>query len=386
MKKFIKIILIFLSFLLLASVLLYALGYGYIFKAVKTTYLNGHTTAFIDDYPYFANATIHNAETVQKWSLSDEYDNVKPSTTLDSLNEELETAAFLIIKNDSIIFEKYYNGYNQLSRTNSFSMAKSIVTAMMFKAIQDGYFENIDQAVADFYPQFDERLTIGDLSSMSSGLNWNENYYNPFASTAEAYFGDNLPEQVLDLKVIEEPGEEFKYLSGNTQLLAMVIEKATGKDLSNYLSESFWKPMGMNDDALWQLDSEESGMPKAFCCISSNARNFGKFGKLFINNGKWENKQLLDSAYVAKFSTARFKESPYYGYGFWLSDYRNKDIFYMRGVLGQYVIIIPEDDLVIVRLGSKLIHKKSEEKHYEDFYMYIDETYKMLKDASQTQS
>ena len=382
MKKLLRAFLLIIGFLLFASLLLYILGYGYIFKGISTTYLTGHKTAFIDDYSYFDNRLIENGQNVQEWALHKEYNQVNASPTLDSLNKDLETAAFLIIKNDSIWFEKYYNGYGQNSRTNSFSMAKSIVTVLMFKAIQDGFLENINQPVADFFPQFDPRLSIGDLSSMASGLNWNENYYNPFASTARAYFDDDIREQVLELKVVEKPGEEFEYLSGNTELLAMVIEKATGQNLSEYLSESFWKPLGMNDDALWQLDSQESGMEKAYCCIASNARNFGKFGKLFINDGKWKGDQILDSAFIATASKPRFEDSPYYGYGFWLSDYKAKDIFYMRGILGQYVIVIPEDDLVIVRLGRKLIRKAKGDKHYKDFYMYIDEAYKMLDHAS----
>lgn len=382
MKKLFKILAYITLSLLLISLLLYALGYGYIFKAVKTTYFTGHKTAFIDDYPYFDNRVIQNSAKVQEWPLKKDYNEVNATAKLDSLNEALETAAFLLIKNDSIWFEKYYNGYDKKSRTNSFSMAKSVVTILMFKAIQDGYLENTEQPVADFFPQFDSSLKLGDLSSMASGLNWNENYYNPFASTARAYFDENIREQVLELEVVEKPGKEFKYLSGNTQLLAMVIEKATGKTLSGYLSESFWKPMGMNDEALWQLDSESSGMEKAYCCISSNARNFAKFGKLLINDGEWNDRQLLDSSFVATASQPRFEETPYYGYGFWLSDYKNKDIYYMRGVLGQYVIIIPEDDLIIVRLGRKLIRRTGDDKHYEDFYMYIDEAYKMLDHAS----
>ena len=382
MKKLVKILLLFLGFLLLASLVLYGLGYEYIFKGIRTTYLTGHKTAFIDDYPYFNNHVIQNSEKVQEWPLHKEYNEVKATPGLDSLNQELETAAFLIIKNDSIWFEKYYNGYSKLSKTNSFSMAKSIVTAMMFKAIQDGYIENINQPVSDFFPQFKSDLSVGDLSSMSSGLNWNENYYNPFASTARAYFGDDLREQILELEVTETPGEEFKYLSGNTELLGMVIEKASGKSLSKYLSESFWKPLGMNDEALWQIDSQENGMEKAYCCISSNARNFAKFGKLFINYGEWQNKQLLDSSFIALASRPRFEDTPYYGYGFWLSNYMDKEIFYMRGILGQYVIMIPEDDLVIVRLGRKLIRKDKEDKHYQDFYMYLEEAYKMLNHAT----
>ena len=382
MKKLVKILLLFIGFLLLASLVLYGLGYEYIFKGIRTTYLTGHKTAFIDDYPYFNNHVVQNSEKVQEWPLHKEYNEVKATPGLDSLNQELETAAFLIIKNDSIWFEKYYNGYSELSKTNSFSMAKSIVTAMMFKAIQDGYIENINQPVSDFFPQFKSDLSVGDLSSMSSGLNWNENYYNPFASTARAYFGDDLREQILELKITETPGEEFKYLSGNTELLGMVIEKASGKSLSKYLSESFWKPLGMNDEALWQIDSQENGMEKAYCCISSNARNFAKFGKLFINYGEWQNKQLLDSSFIALASRPRFEDTPYYGYGFWLSNYMDKEIFYMRGILGQYVIMIPEDDLVIVRLGRKLIRKDKEDKHYQDFYMYLEEAYKMLNHAT----
>src|SRR5690606_22081684 len=186
------------------------------------------------------------------------------------------------------------------SRTNSFSMAKSVVAALLGKAMADGHIQGLEQPVADFFPQFDKRLTVGDLASMASGLNWDEDYYSPFSMTARAYFDDNLREQILQLEVVDPPGEEYEYLSGNTQLLAMVLEKATGQTLSSYLSESFWKPMGMESDALWQLDSEESGMEKAYCCIASNARDFARFGKLYKDHGKWNGRQLLDSAYVAR--------------------------------------------------------------------------------------
>ncbi len=381
MKKVIKFLLLFVAFILLVSLLLYVFDYDYIFKGIRTTYFTGHKTAFIDDYPYFDNHVIHNADSIQEWPLHQNYNQMEATKTLDSLNKELGTAAFLIIKNDSIWFEKYFQDYGKFSKTNSFSMAKSITVALMFRAIQEGYLENINQPVADFYPTFDKSLTIGDLASMSSGLNWDESYYNPFGNTAEAYFDDNIREDILELKVVEKPGQEFEYLSGNTELLGMIITKATGKSLSEYLSASFWKPLGMNDDALWQVDSKESGMEKAYCCIASNARNFAKFGKLFSQYGEWNGKHLLDSSFVATATTPRFQDAPYYGYGFWLSDYKDKDIFYMRGVSGQYVIMIPEDDLIIVRLGQEFIHEKID-KHHKDFYLYIDEVYKMMENAS----
>lgn len=381
MKKLLKIVGYLAAFLVLLSVILYVFGFGYLFKGIQTTYLTGHKTAFIDDYPYFDNRIIA-ADKVQEWPLHKNYNNSTPTQKLQKLHKDLQTAAFLIIKNDSIWFERYFDEYGPKSKTNSFSMAKSITSAMLGKAIKEGQINGLQQPVSDFFPEFDPALTLGDLSSMASGLDWSENYLNPFGVTARSYFDTDIRKLILGLEVVNTPGEKFKYQSGNTQLLAMFIEKATGKTLSDYLSENFWQPMGMNSDALWQLDSRESGMEKAFCCIASNARNFAKFGKLYSHYGNWNGEQLLDSSFVKKSIQPRFEDSPYYGYGFWLSDYKNKQIFYMRGVHGQYVIAIPKDQLLIVRLGSKVMSKSKDEKHYPDFYIYIDEVYKMLDDAS----
>ncbi|HEY9184362.1 MAG TPA: serine hydrolase [Salegentibacter sp.] len=381
MKKFIRILGIGVATLLVCLILLYTFNYEYILKAAGITYLNGHTSAYIDDYHEFDNRIIESGSNGREWPRHSNYNSEEATEALEKINKELKTVAFLVIKNDSLWFEKYYQDYSPSMKSNSFSMAKSIVVAMLGKAIMQGHIESLEQPVADFFPQFDKELKVGDLASMASGLNWNENYYNPFGMTARAYYGDNLKKQILKLEVTETPGEKFKYLSGNTQLLGMVLEKATGKTLSDYLSENFWKPMGMQNKALWQLDSEKYGMEKAFCCIASNARDFARFGKLFKDQGSWNGKSLLDSGFIKKMTNARFKESPEYGYGIWLTDYMDKEIFYMRGVHGQYVIVIPEDDLLIVRLGQEFI-RKDDQKHYPDFYRYIDETYKMLENAS----
>jgi len=387
MKLFLKITGGFLATILFVVILLYIFNYDYILKGIQVVYFQGHKTAYIDDYPEFSNRLIE-ADSVHssKWPMHQNYNSVKPTKSLADINEELGTVAFLIIKNDSIWYEEYAEDYGLRSKTNSFSMAKSITVALLGKAIKDGYIKSLDQPVGDFIPEYNKeeqiKLKVGDLASMSSGLDWDENYYNPFSQTAKAYFGEDIRSLASQLKVIEEPGTSFKYLSGNTILLGMVIEKATQMNLSKYLSESFWKPMGMEHDALWQLDSEESGMEKAYCCIASNARDFARFGKLFKNNGKWNDKQLINSQFVNSATKPRFKDSPEYGYGFWLNNYKNKEIFYMRGVLGQYVIVIPEDNLIIVRLGHDLIRREEGEKHPKDFFLYIDETYKMLENAS----
>ena len=362
------------------------LDYSYVLRGIQVVYFSGHTTAYIDDYPEFENRTIAAGDNYQPWPEHSQYNTATPTEKLQENNKDLGTIAFLIIKNDSIWYENYAEGYDENSKTNSFSMAKTITTALLGKAIDDGFIKSLDQPVADFLPEFNtpssSAVTVGDLASMSSGLDWNEDYFNPFSQTARVYFDDNIREVILDLKVIDKPGTAFKYLSGNTILLGLVLEKATGKNLSTYLSESFWQPLGMKNDALWQLDSKESGMEKAYCCISSNARDFARFGKLFKDHGKWNNQQILDSAFVAKAIHPRFKDSPEYGYGLWLSDYKDKEIFYLRGVLGQYVIVIPEDNLIIVRLGQHFKKLENDGKHHPDFYIYIDETYKMLNNAS----
>lgn len=381
MKIFKRLLIGLIAFILIIEISFYIFKIDYLLRAFRITYLNGHKTAFLEDYKHFDNRLIEKSKLPQPWYIAKNCNQVKLTEKLEKLHQEIGTVAFLIIKKDSIWHESYYDNYTKDSKSNSFSMAKSIVSAALGKAIMEGKIKSLDQKVSDFFPVFKEgksaQMTVGDLSSMASGLEWDESYYDPFSITTRAYFDDNLRALVLGLKGVEEPGKSYKYLSGNTQLLAMCIEKATGKNLAEYVSDSFWKPMGAESEAYWQTD-KENGMVKAYCCIASNARDFARFGKLYLQHGKWNGKQLLDSSFVAKSVTPRFKESLEYGYGWWLCNYKSKKVFYMRGHLGQYVIVVPEDDLIIVRLGHHAIPSTNGTPHSDDFYTYLDETYKML--------
>ncbi|MFP9114985.1 serine hydrolase domain-containing protein [Flavobacterium sp. RHBU_3] len=365
--------------------LMYIFDVDYLIKAVRVVYLHGKTTAYLDDYVHFDNRTIHHG-TAQPWANAKDYNKVKGTDRLEAVNKELGTVAYLIIKNDSIWHESYYDGYGPESKSNSFSMAKSITSAALFKAIEEGKIKSLDQKVGDFFPEFTKglsaKLTVGDLSSMATGLDWDEEYASAFSITTRAYFGDHLEQTMLNVPVTEEPGKKFVYVSGATELLAMVITKATGQTLSDYVSDKFWKPMGMEQDALWQLDKKD-GIEKAYCCVGSNARDFARFGKLFLHNGDWNGTKVLDSTDVARMVTPRFADSPQYGYGWWINNYMGKKMYYMRGHLGQFVICIPQDNLVIVRLGhTKGYQTKKTEPNYDphsnDFYVYVDEAYKML--------
>lgn len=361
--------------------ILYVFDVDYLLRAVKTIYLKGHTTAFLEDYKEFPNRTIHKG-TAQPWAVSKAYNTIPTTDKLNTTHKNLQTVAFLIIKNDSIWHESYFDGYTNTTKSNSFSIAKSIVSAALGKAIMEGKIKSLDQKVTDFFPKlngkFAKEVTVGDLSSMASGLSWDEKYYSPFSIVTRAYFDDHLKEVILGLSIKDKPGQEFRYLSGATQLLAMCIEKATGEYLSNYVSEHFWKPMGAENEALWQLDEANTGIEKAYCCIASTARDFARFGKLYKQNGIWNGKQILPRSFVEKSLQPRFSDSPEYGYGWWLHQINGKRVFYMRGHLGQFVIVLPEEELIIVRLGHLKGKQTTTDPHSNDLYVYVEEALKMI--------
>jgi len=378
MSKILKWVFIIITSLIL---LLYAFNIEYLIKGVRTIYLTGNNTAFISDYEYFDNREIANSNP-EPWPIHKNFNQYTETEELKVLNEQRETKSFLVIKNDSIVFEKYYDGYDENSLSNSFSVAKSIVVSLMGKAIMEGKIKGLDQPVSDYFDEYKEglasELTVGNLASMSSGMKWNEKYYSVINITSESYFTDDLRSVILRQKIIDKPGQSFRYSSGDTQLLAMVIEKATGTTLSDYLSEKFWKPMGAENNALWQLDSDNSGMEKAYCCIASTARDFARFGKLYINNGKWGNEIILDSSFVELATNPVFDSSPYYGYGWWLYNFEGKKVFTMNGHRGQFVISFPEENIIIVRQGS-FNEKGRVSNNSGDLYKYISEGYKLAK-------
>jgi len=358
--------------------LIYAFDVDYILKGTRVIYLTGNNTAYLSDYKYFDNRIIEPSPVAKPWAKHNKYNTIEETEELAAINKDRETKAFLVIKNDSIVFEKYFDGYSESSKSNSFSMAKSITVTLLGKAIMDGKIKSLDQPVGDFFDEYKTglgaELTVGNLASMSSGMKWNEKYYSIINITSESYFSNDLRSLILNQKIIEKPGQKFRYSSGDTQLLGMIIEKATNTNLSDYLRNNFTNPMGFENEALWQLDSEESGMEKAYCCFASNAKDFARFGKLYKNNGKWNNKILLDSAFINKATNPVFNASPYYGYGWWLYNYNGKKVYTMNGHRGQFVIVFPEEDIIIVRLGDINIQGGSDSG---DLYKYISEGYNL---------
>ena len=381
MKKLLKYLIVIF---LLLNILILISGKGWMYKAISVTYLKGYTSSYIDDFVHFPANTIETG-VCQEWGIANDYNKEELPEFINPINDSLETVAFMVIKNDSIVFEEYWYGYSADSMSNSYSMAKSWVGTLIGVAIKDGDIKSVDQKVCDFLPNFckgkNTELTIKDLLTMSSGLNWKENYYNPIGQTAQAYYGSDLKGLMMGLKVVEAPGKVFKYHSSCSQLLAFIVEKATDKTISEYASEKLWKPIGAKHPALWNIDKKDDD-EKAFCCINSNARDFARLGKLYMHNGNWNGLQIIDSSYAKEATSIvdlldeNGNKNINYGYQFWMTNYNDLHIYYARGLLGQYVICIPEKDMIIVRLGRNF-GAILEDMHHDDFYAYIDAALEM---------
>jgi len=386
-KIFLRIFLGILVILALVIVGIYVSGNGYIFKALQKTYLKGYNTAYIDDYADFDNAVIR-AGVPQPWELHGKYGQVHLTDTLRKVLEDFQTIGFGIFKDGKMVYEEYWEEHTDSSMTNSFSMAKTITTMLLGKAIEQRYIKGMDQRITDFLPEFLQdslgRLaTIGDLSSMRSGFDWEEDYYSPFNMTTEAYYGDQIETQILKRHFVTHPGGHFKYLSANTELLAILLKRAIKKDLAQYLSEEFWQPMGMENDALWTMSG---GIEKAFCCIYSNVRDYAKLGQLLLQHGNWNGIQLLDSAFIERMITPCYdaflpNEPKKYGYSIWIDEANHPPFYGLMGHLGQRIIVVPDEHLVIVRLGKThdTVHPPKNGLD-SDVYIYIDEVMKIMND------
>ena len=302
MKKnlFKRIVYIILIVIVLANVAVWVTDTTYIYKALIYQQPN------IDDLEVFPYTTIENKGEKIPWNISENKNKVKLSDSLRNTLVKYETVAFLVIKNDSIQYEEYWDGYDEKSFSNSFSVAKSIVGTLIGIAIDEGKITSENDAVGKYLPEFNKgdlaKIKIVDVLKMASGLNFKESYSSPFNQTTDAYYGNDLHKLIYSLNLETEPGTEFYYRSGDTQLLEFVLKAATGKSVSEYASEKLWSKIGAEQVAHWSLD-HKGGDEKAYCCFYSNARDFARIGKLYMNNGKWNNTQVVSSEWIKKATT-----------------------------------------------------------------------------------
>lgn len=260
-------------------------------------------------------------------------------------------------------------------------MAKAVTVLLLGKAVEEGVIESLDQHYSDFYENYanvpsGRYLSLRHLAAMESGLDWEENYRNPFKPNAKLYYGSSLAEASFLKGFKAKPGTHFEYQSGTTQLLGFAVRKAVNMSLSAYLSQRFWQPMGMEYDASWGTD--DNRMEKTFCCIYGTSRDYAKLGQLFLNDGMMNGRQLISKGFIEEMRTPTKLSKGIYGLGLWINHDHRIRHYYLLGLQGQMIIIVPQYQMVIVRTGSYMNQPKRDRGRPEQAKFLVDEAVKMF--------
>ena len=204
------------------------------------------------------------------------------------------TTGILVLKSGDIVYERYFLGHSESNRHISWSVAKSFVSALFGIAMEEGSIKSVDDLVTDYVPELKntgyDGIIIKDVLQMATGVGFNEDYgdffsdINRFGRTIA--LGASLDDFSASLKKHSDPGQKLHYVSINTQVLGMILTRATGMSLTDYLQEKLWEPLGMEHDAYWITDNQ--GMELALGGLNATMRDYAKFGQLFANGGVWQ--------------------------------------------------------------------------------------------------
>ncbi|MCK6585319.1 MAG: beta-lactamase family protein [Anaerolineales bacterium] len=337
----------------------------------------------INDYLIFPERVIQNGEKV---SVLEKIEGSLPRTIswhdpimkqervekLPELFELTATNAFILLRDDRVVYERYFNGTGPESIHTSFSATKSFVSALIGAAIADGSIASVDDPVIQYIPELAGRgldsLTIRDLLLMNSGIRYEYNrdlpfYKHPFGDDSLTYYSPDLRKTALRVEADGKPiGKTFHYNNYHLLLEGMILERSTGMSVSEYMQEKIWKPMGAEYPASWSLDSEESGFEKMESGINARVLDYARFGSIFLHNGFWNDAQILPEEWVYE-STSPIQRDwglEVLNDGKWYYKYhwvglQNGDgtyDFYAHGHFEQLVYVAPRKNVVIVRLGD----------------------------------
>jgi len=373
MKKLTKRILYAAGIITALILIIYSSPYRYLLKGIRLTYLKGKNSANFYDKQDFDLRKVDNGNLVLNIPKSAYYNKSELTSELNEMLSKTNTGSFLVLRNDSIIAEHYFNGHCDTTASNSFSMAKSIITMLVQIAIQDGKIKSWDDKAITYLPwltgPYANELTLRHLSTMTAGIDWIEKYKDPFSIMAKAYYSDDLDAVMQSTPVIDKPGVQFKYQSGSTQMLSMVLRQATGKSPAEYASEKLWKKIGMEAPAYWHLD-KDNGSELCYCCFNAISRDFARLGILMERKGMG----IVDSSFMIE-ARKPFK-ADHYGHSFWISNKTAHPFFFMHGFQGQYIAVIPSQNMVIVRTGAG--QQRGELPTPECIQLYVKESVKMF--------
>lgn len=344
------------------------------------------------DYQHYPSRSIGNAGPAFQFGVSDaerkRFLRLVPTVSyrvrektfaagLDQFLSETNTTAFLVIQNDILLYESYFRGYRRDSINTSFSAAKSVASILVGIAIDEGRIGSVEDPITEYLSELKDprfsRITIRHLLAMCSGLRHRFPLF-PWSEVPRSYLSPDLRRLALHQKVREEPGRHFQYNNCHTQLLGIILERATGRTVSGYLEEKIWRLLGMEYPATWSLDSVKSGFELMAAGLNARSIDFAKLGRLLLRRGDWEGRRVVSEGWLAQ-STAedpvahrwpdyfngrhpdpglRFLASGagYYGWHWWGYHRQNgADDFMAAGLLGQFIYVSPAKNLVIVRNG-----------------------------------
>lgn len=371
-----------MNYLLVGILVLGVLIAAYFILASQTDTFTGRWVAWkssgIEDYLLFPSRAVEKAPPV--FHFKDSHSSSRFSKIpyqhkgklqekeLETLLAETGTTAFIVIKNDEILYENYFNGYQRDSIVTSFSVAKSITSLLVGAAIDDGYINSLDDPVTTYIPELlktDPRyknITLGHLLSMKSGIAFKDTDI-PWHDKSRAYYHPRLREVVTQLPIATAPGETFVYNTFNPIILGIVLERATGQSVSEYTESRLWKRLGAEYDAFWNVDSEEGNMAKMESGFNARAIDFAKLGRLILKQGNWNGDQVISANWVEKSTKVdpqniieKFGENTLYQNGWWIYKPTATDKYtvFGWGHLGQYLFIFPDDNMLILRFGKEI--------------------------------
>jgi CubicO group peptidase (beta-lactamase class C family) len=268
------------------------------------------------------------------------------------------TTAFIILHDDTLLYEGYFNGGGLEATVTSMSMAKSFASTLVGIAIAEGFIGSLDDAVSNYIPELLNRdwrfeaITLRHLLTMSSGISYQDT--TPLINDGTiTYYAPDLRAAALNSTIAEAPGGRFLYNNYNALLIGMVLERATGQTVSAYLESRLWQPMGAEAAGSWSLDSEPSGFEKMESGINGRAIDLAKLGWLFLHNGRNGERQVVPATWVDEATRVDGDGDPNPGYQYfwWVDEGRNA--YFAEGNFCQDIYVVPATELVLVRLGRE---------------------------------
>ena len=344
----------------------------------------------VTDYQHFDNAPVARASSPRPWPLASDalrWPRGADDAAITQMLADTGTQALLVIRRGQLVHEQYANGFARDSIGTSFSAAKSVVSLLLGIAIADGRIASVDDPVTRYLPELlanDARfaqITLRHLLMMRSGIRFDEGYRSPFAEAARFYLADDLTAQVAGLRIAGPPDQAYAYKSGDTQLLSMVVQRATGVPLARYLQDKLWQPLGAEYDASWSLDSQAKGVARGFCCLNARALDYARIGQLVLDGGRADGRQLVSASWLRDSTATQqrpgdaapaqrnlelpgSKQQAFYAWqwrraptpdsqGASATEVQPGADVYAQGLYGQYIYIAPATQTVLVRLGQQ---------------------------------